>query len=60
MPGDDLRVVFFVACFFLDALLDCLEPVFAALPVELFFVVFFVAIFAPFNLALCKMSFGLC
>jgi len=52
IPGDDLRVVFFVARFFFDPLLDFFEPVFAALPVELFFVDFFVAIFAPYNLAL--------
>jgi len=48
MPGDDLRVAFFAVPFFLDAPLDFLELAFTALPVELFFVVFFVAIFYPF------------
>jgi len=43
-----LRFAFLAAPRFLDTPLAFLELAFAALPLELFFVVFFVAIFCPF------------
>jgi len=48
IPGDDLRFALFVARFFFVALLDFLELALEALPVELFLVLFVVAIYTPF------------